>query len=344
MIVEWKELGGFLKARGEPAYRLGQIQQAYFQNLVSDWSEIANLPAALRSELAERLPFLPLKIVNVVTSKRGDALKALFATKDDKRVESVLMLYPERATVCASVQIGCPLACIFCATGQSGFARNLGIDEIVEQVVFWQRYMKQNRIGRGKVTNVVFMGMGEPFLNTDNVFNAIERLNDPKGFGLGSRHFSISTIGIPEGIRELASFNDQVSLAVSLHAPEQKLREKLMPATKKYALSKTMAAVKEYIATTNRKVFFEYTMIEGVNDDQRSAAGVVNLLGRENLFCVNLVSYNQTHATYSPSPRHTVVAFRNYLAKRGINVTMRRSLGAEIWAACGQLQATEGNK
>ena len=339
--MDFEELSGFLEASGERAYRAGQIRQAYFKSLVADWSSITSLPSKLRDELARKFAFLPLKPVTVLAAPDKDCFKALLETSDSKQIESVLMIYDDRATVCVSVQIGCPLGCTFCATGQGGFERNLTADEIVEQVLFWQRYMGQHPLTRNRIDNVVFMGMGEPFLNTENVFAAIKQLNDEEGFGLASRRMSISTIGIPEGIGALAAFNDQVNLAVSLHAPRQQQREILMPATKRYALAATMTAVRSYVARTNRKVFFEYTLLRDVNDDRRSAERLADLLQGEKLFHVNLVPYNETGAALAGTGKRGVFAFRELLVKRGIRTTVRKSLGAEIWAACGQLRLPE---
>lgn len=316
----------------EPKYRLKQANKALFQDLIEDWQEAKVLPQALRDELRERLS---LKIEAKVFPAK-DTAKALFTLEDGLKVESVLMKHKDaRNTVCVSSQVGCALCCEFCATGQMGFKRSLEYSEIVDQVLFFARLLKKEK---EKVTNVVFMGMGEPFLNYDNVLRAVRILNDKDGFNLGARHFSISTVGIVEGIGKLADENLQINLAISLHAADDELRAKIMPVNKKYPIEKVLSAVQDYIKKTSRKVMFEYIMIQDVNDSDNNARQLSYLLKGLNSkdFFVNLISYNPT-GIFKPSLPERVKKFRGILEEAGISVTHRYRFGQEIGAACGQL-------
>jgi 23S rRNA (adenine2503-C2)-methyltransferase len=271
--------------------------------------------------------------------------------EDGERIESVLMKYEKdknRNTACVSSQVGCALGCGFCATGKAGFKRNLSVDEIVKQILFWARWLKNNETlrqaqGENKINNLVFMGMGEPFLNYENVMSAIKILNDQKGFNLGARHFSISTAGIIGGINRLADEPLQINLAISLHAPNDKLRSKLMPINKKYPIKEILKAVDEYIAKTNRKVMFEYIMIDGVNDGEKQARALAKLM-KKHLYhirqaqCkfVNLIPCNRV-GDFKPSPQEKIEKFKKILKEAGVQVSQRYSFGQDIQAACGQL-------
>ena len=261
----------------QPAYRLKQAQKAVFCDLIEDWEQATSLPADLREKLNKEAP-LEIK-AEVFVSKDKDTQKALFALKDRLKIESVLMRHNNnRNTICVSSQVGCPLGCKFCATGQMGFKRNLEFPEIVSQVLFFARVLKtENK----KITNVVFMGMGEPFLNYQNVLEAIKILNDKDGFNLGIRHFSISTVGIIEGIKKMANEEFQINIAISLHAPNDELRSQIMPINKKYPISQVLKAVDQYIKITGRKVMFEYIMIKGVNDSEKQAKELAKLMQKK---------------------------------------------------------------
>jgi 23S rRNA (adenine2503-C2)-methyltransferase len=272
----------------EPAYRLKQVKKALFQDLINGWKEATNLPLNLREELSQKCS-LSIK-GELFISKDKRTTKVLITLEDDLKVESVLMKHKERNTICVSSQVGCALGCLFCATGKMGFKRNLETSEIVEQVLFFAQYLKKSR---ERVTNVVFMGMGEPFLNYENIISAIKILNDKEGFNLGARKFSISTVGIIEGIEKLAKEKLEVNLAISLHSPNNKLRSKLIPVNKKYPIEKILKSVDDYIKRTNRKVMFEYLMIKGLNDSDESAKELTKLM-KKNLYLVNLISYNPT--------------------------------------------------
>ncbi|MFA5126585.1 MAG: 23S rRNA (adenine(2503)-C(2))-methyltransferase RlmN [Patescibacteria group bacterium] len=318
-------------------FRIKQANRLIFQDLISDWQAATVFPLALREELNK---ICPLEINGqIFTAKNNQTRKALITLSDGKKIETVLLSHADnRRTVCLSSQIGCPLACQFCATGQMGFERNLTAWEIVEQVLFWAQILQEK--GK-KITNLVFMGMGEPFLNYQNVWTAILWLNDPEKFGLGARHISISTCGIVEGINKLANEKLQVNLSISLHAASESLRGQLMPINKKYSLAKVMSAVERYVAKTSRRVMFEYLLIKGVNDRPAQAEELAQLM-RNNLFMVNLIKYNPT-GRFASSSSQTATKFMSILKSKGIAVTQRYSFGADILAACGQL-ATKKKK
>jgi len=314
----------------EPAYRLKQAKKAIFLDLIDDWNKATTLSLNLRNSLNKTCP---LSINGeLFVSKDENTAKVLITLGDNLKIESVLMRHKDRNTVCVSSQVGCPLGCLFCATGKMGFKRNLEDFEIVEQVLFFARYLKKLRT---RVTNVVFMGMGEPFLNYKNVLSAIKILNDKDGFNIGARKFSISTVGITEGIEKLAEENLEVNLAISLHAPDDKLRSQIMPIGKKYNIEKILETVDNYIKKTNRKVMVEYLMIKDVNDSEDSARKLAKLMKRR-LYLVNLISYNPT-ADFQPSSKEKIKKFKNILESAGVYVTERYRFGREIKAACGQL-------
>jgi len=323
----------------EPRYRLEQAKKALFHDLIQNWQEAVVLPLSLREELNKKWP---IEIsAKTFVSKDRNTIKALLTLKDDLKIETVLMRHKDkRNTICVSSQVGCSLNCSFCATGKMGFKRNLEVWEIVEQVLFFARYLK--KIGE-RVTNIVFMGMGEPFLNYQNVIGAIKILNDKEGFNLGARHFSISTVGIVDGgIEELAKEELQINLAISLHAPNDELRSKLMPINKKYPIKKILNAVDDYIKKTRRRVMFEYMIIKNVNDSEEHAKTLVRLM-KKPLYFVNLISYNPT-GIFKSSPSSRIKKFKEILEKDGVTVTQRYRFGEDIEAACGQLVAKDGRK
>ena len=319
---------------GEPSFRLKQAQKAVFRDLIEDWKEATVFPLALRKKLSEEC----LLKIAAETSVSNDkmTIKALLWLKDGLRVETVLMRYPSgRNTICVSSEVGCPLACSFCATGKMGFKRNLEVLEIIEQVLFFARYLK--KLGE-RVTNIVFMGMGEPFLNYDNVISAIRVLNDKNGLNIGARHISISTVGVAGGIEKLTKEPLQINLAISLHASNDKLRSEIVPANKAHSLEAFLGVVDDYLKETKRKVMFQYIMIKGVNDSPNLARELVNLLRRfkKSLFMVNLIAYNPT-GIFKPSSPEQIKEFKRVLEEQGIEVTERYRFGRGIKAACGQL-------
>ncbi|HBB36455.1 MAG: radical SAM enzyme, Cfr family, ribosomal RNA large subunit methyltransferase N [Candidatus Moranbacteria bacterium GW2011_GWC1_45_18] len=318
-------------AKSEPAFRLGQIRKAVFHDLTSKWGEATALPKSLREKLDREAP---LEIsAQIFPSKDGRTLKAGIWLEDGLLVETVLMKHTDkRNTICVSSQVGCPLGCLFCETGKMGFKKNLTASEIVEQVLYFARLLKEKN---EKITNIVFMGMGEPFLNWENVKEAIKIINDDNCFGIGARKISISTAGIFEGIEALAQEFPQINLAISQHAPDDKLRGELMPVNKKYPLEKVLRSVDEYIKKTNRKVMFEYVMIDGVNDSDEQAEKLSKLLKRP-LYMINLIAYNPT-GRFKASPPARIKKFKAILEKAGIFTTQRYRFGTDIEAACGQL-------
>lgn len=318
----------------EPKFRRRQAWQAIFTDLIADWRDNTTLPPALRERLNRECP-LDLK-VEVFGSEKTESVKILLELADGEKIESVLMRHADgRRTVCVSAQAGCPLGCKFCATGTYGFRRNLSADEIVMQVLFFERYLHKNESGRNRVSNVVFMGMGEPLLNYDAVLAAIRVCNDPLAFNIGARRISVSTSGILEGIERLQQEELQVNLAISLHAPADELRSRLMPVNRKYPLTKLMPAVEKYARVKQREVMFEYLLIKDVNDREEDALQLAELM-RNDLFVVNLIRYNPT-GIFEPSSAGSITRFRDILAGRGVRVTQRYSFGQDINAACGQL-------
>ena len=317
----------------EPKYRFGQAQKALFQDLILNWQEAIALPLPLREELDKNCP---IEIsAEIHASKDEKTIKALVNLEDGLAIETVLMRHKDkRNTVCVSSQVGCAMNCSFCATGKLGFKRNLEIWEILEQVLFFARYLKE--FGE-KITNIVFMGMGEPFLNYENVMGAVKILNDKDGFNLGARHISISTSGIIEGIEKLAEEGLQVNLAISLHAPDDELRSELMPVNKIYSIAKILNAANDYIKKTNRRVMFEYIMIDNVNDSEEQAKELAKLMSRS-LYFVNLITYNLT-GIFKPSSNSKIKKFKEILEKGGVVVTQRFGFGQDIEGACGQLAA-----
>jgi len=327
--MDFKQLDKILAS--EPKYRQKQINNLLFKDLISDWQEASVLPLALREKLNQECS---LNIASkIFGSKSSYTTKALLSLSDGAQTETVLLKHSDgRRTVCVSCQVGCPMACQFCATGQLGFTRNLIAWEIVEQVLFWARQLK---VKDEKITNIVYMGMGEPFMNYTNVLDSIRLLNDADKFALGARHISISTCGLVEGINKLSNENLQVNLAISLHAPNNELRSQIMPINKKYPLDKVLAAVKKYVQKTSRRVMFEYVLLRGVNDSMWDAEELAKIMAKP-LYMVNIINYNPT-GKFKATDKNKVNDFINLLKSRGVSVTQRYTFGTDIWAACGQL-------
>ncbi|MFA5107073.1 MAG: 23S rRNA (adenine(2503)-C(2))-methyltransferase RlmN [Patescibacteria group bacterium] len=319
-----------LQFPGQPAYRLKQVYQAVFKDCISDWEQATVLPKALRQQCAGTAPLSYQ--TDFYKSKDNRTTKATLTLSDDSVIETVLMRYPGRNSVCVSCQVGCPVNCSFCATGQMGFKRNLTVWEIVSQVLVFARLLKEDG---ERVQSVVYMGMGEPFLNYDAVLSSIRLLNDPNAFGLGARHISISTSGIVPGIKKFTQENLEVNLAISLHAPNDTLRSELMPINNTYPLRQVMAVVTEYVRTTNRRVMFEYLLIDGLNDTEECALQLAELMDQP-LFMVNVIPYNPT-GKYKPASSKKVKEFIQTLRQNHVAVTQRFSFGQDIKAACGQL-------
>ena len=325
-------------ARDLKRYRLDQIYRAATKELAPGLEAVTTLPRELRTSLAEA-GFAFDSIAPAVVRRSGDAqtTKGVFRLNDGSDVEAVLMEHHGgRSTVCISSQAGCAFACAFCSTGQAGFTRNLEATEIFDQARYFARELATRE---KKITNVVFMGMGEPFHNYEAVMGAVRLLNDPKGFGLGHRHITISTVGLVPQIDRFAAEGIQVNLAISLHAPTDAIRSTFMPVNKRYPLAELMAACERYIARTHRKIFFEYVMLAGVNDSPEAARDLARLM-RGPLYHVNLIPYNATpDGDFAGTPEARVRVFQAELEKRGVVATIRVPMGRDIAAACGQLRA-----
>jgi 23S rRNA (adenine2503-C2)-methyltransferase len=327
------ELAARLESFGEPAYRVAQLYDGLWSQR-KPLDELTTLPKDLRDGLTEALP-LALEPVTMRASDDELTVKWLWQTGDGAQVETVLMRSADRATVCVSSQAGCAMGCTFCATGQAGFERHLDCAEIVEQVV------RAQHVTTARVSHVVFMGMGEPLANVEPVLLALERLHGD--FGLSARHLTVSTVGVVPGMRALAQHRLPVTLAVSLHAPDDELRGTLVPLNRRYPINSVLDAAREYAAIKGRRVTFEYACIAGVNDRPEQGDMLGGLLtGLRGGAHVNLIPLNPTGAFEGQAPdRERINRFAARLAAAGVTVTVRRNRGVEIDAACGQLRARE---
>ncbi len=335
----------------ESEYRAKQLQHWVYRRLALSFNEMTDLPLTFRKRLAQKVRLHSVVPVHEVASSDG-TVKTLFALADSKTIESTLMSYPSlrcrtRYTVCLSTQVGCAMGCSFCASGQQNFERNLTPGEIIDQVLYFARILRNRDRQAGAsakppasfITNLVFMGMGEPLANYDALWQAIEVLNSPQGFGLGARNMIISTAGLVPQIKRLSQEKLQVGLAVSLHASDNALRDRLVPINKKYPLEQLIPACQEYVEATSRRITFEYILFDGINDSLDNARSLAGLLWGINCH-VNLISANRTdNRNYSPPPRDAVLAFEKELRRLGINCTLRQSRGVDIGAGCGQLRS-----
>ena len=326
-----------IKDLGQPGYRAEQIWTALYQTFRISPEEISTLPKEFRIKLDQVFSFQALTPVRAIQSSDGLTIKTLFRLGDGNFIEAVLMYYEDRRTLCISSQSGCGIGCSFCATGQMGFRRNLTSGEIVAQVLYYARNLTE--VGE-KVTNVVVMGMGEPFQNYDNVINAMNRLNHPKALGLGARRFTISTVGLIPKIIQFADEGYQYNLAISLHTVDDELRSKLIPINKKYPVDDLISACRYYVKKTSRRVTFEYALIQGINDSTEDAEALASKL--RGLIChVNLIQLNPTKGFKEEgSSTDRANSFCETLEANNISCTIRLRRGIEIQAGCGQL-ATE---
>lgn len=340
--MDQKNLEKQLKTGNQPKFRLAQIEKAIYRDGVSSFLEISTLPKELREELSKKIKILSFSTEKILKSMDGRSIKALLRLKDGNAIETVLISpMPGMWSACVSSQVGCPLKCAFCATGKNGFVRNLASEEITDQVLFWRQYLKKNKI-RGIFSNIVYMGMGEPFLNWESVSQSLKELTDPELFGFGSRSISVSTSGIPEGMEKLAKFFPQINLAISLHFGNDQKRSKFMPINKKFDLADLKKAIEKYFKKTRRKIFLEYIMMNSINDSQKDADELIQFvksIGANNIIHVNLIRYNSTSRDLKPSSMINTQKFKDYLLHNRINVTIRKSLGEDIQGACGQLAA-----
>jgi len=334
---------------GLPAFRAKQLSTHYFGRLVDDPAEMTDLPAGQRDELVSA--FLPdlMTPLRTLEADKGTTRKTLWKLFDGSLVESVLMRYPDRATVCVSSQAGCGMACPFCATGQGGLQRNMSTAEIVEQVLAGARAMQRGEVpgGPGRVSNVVFMGMGEPLANYKAVIGAVRRLTDPapEGLGMSARGITVSTVGLVPRIRQLTEEGIPVTLALSLHAPDDELRNELVPINTRFSVAETVEAAWQYAAKTKRRVSIEYAMMRGINDQAWRAdllADVLQVHGDWGWVHVNLIPLNPTPGSkWTASDPADEREFVRRLEARGIPTTVRDTRGREIDGACGQLAASE---
>jgi 23S rRNA (adenine2503-C2)-methyltransferase len=340
----------------EPAYRAKQIWQGLYQHLYDSPEQFTNLSKSLREKLAEHVTFVPFKVKTYLDSSDRFTRKTLFELPDKNLIEAVLMKYGDpadnpqiktsapnsenlrgaknRRTLCISTQAGCAMGCVFCATGQMGFKRHLSSGEIIAQVLYYARMLKErNEV----VTNIVLMGMGEPFHNYDNTMEAIDRLNDPSGFNFGARRFTISTVGLVPQIRRFADEKRQVNLAISLHAADDESRVAMLPVNKRYKIDEVIEACKYYVAQTHRRITFEWALIHGVNDSPEVAKKLAARL--KGLLChVNAIPLNPTHGyNGQATSRERAAKFKESLEQAGIPCTIRMRRGIDIHAGCGQL-------
>lgn len=352
--LSFEELSALLLSWSKPDYRAIQLWEGLYHRLWSLPEEFSSLPKPLRQKLKDnfsrstmrmddRASFNNLQPIRKLTSIDGETVKTLFSLEDDKQIEAVLMRYAKRRTLCISTQAGCAMGCVFCATGQMGFKRQLTSGEIVEQVLY---YARQLALDNEQVTNTVVMGMGEPFHNYEATISAIKRLNDPQGYNLGSRRFTISTVGLVPGIRRFTQEHSQINLAISLHAADDVLRSQLLPINNKYPLDELLSACLEYVQITHRRLSFEWALIQGVNDTVEQAHLLAHLLkkfriGGSILCHVNVIPLNPTQKyTGQASTHQRALAFQKALEQEGIPCTIRLRRGIEIQAGCGQLAST----
>ncbi len=326
------ELENFLRDLGEPAYRARQVAHWIFKKGAADFSAMTNIPAGLRGRLASLSSAGGASILKKQVSSRGDTVKYLIGLPDGQAVETVLMLYSYGRSVCVSTQVGCRMGCSLCASTLGGLTRNLTAGEIYDQVLAVQKD------SGGRVSHVVLMGSGEPLDNYENTIKFLLNINAEYGLNIGFRHITLSTCGVEPGIRRLAGEGFPVTLAVSLHAPDDSLRNRLVPLNRKYPLAGLMDACRYYSGRTGRRITFEYAMLSGVNDSRDQAFKLARLI--RGIPChVNLIPYNPVkERPFARSSPEAVGRFRDALEKAGVEATVRRELGADIDAACGQLR------
>ena len=344
--IDPASLAAWLAARGEPAYRVEQVLAGAHRPDASGFEQLTDLPAALRDALAGAFRFSTIVDSHVIGADGGMTAKAVHELADGQRIESVLMRYAsrgamaERTTICISSQAGCAVNCPFCATGQAGFGRQLTPGEIVDQVLHWHR-PPWTALGDARTGhyNIVFMGMGEPLNNADRVFEAVRLLNDPARLGIGARHITVSTSGVVPGMDRMVDELPQVNLAISLHAATDPLRDELVPINRKWPIAEVIAAGRRFAARTGRRVSLEYVMIDGLNDTDEQADGLIDI-ARGWRSHLNLIPLNPTPGSrWSGTPAARIERFVGRLRDGGVTVTVRDTRGREIDAACGQLHA-----
>jgi len=338
--LDLSELEECLSSWGEPKYRAKQIWRNLYINLWNNPDEMTNLSKSLRLRLENRFLFKSITPMREISSSNGETQKTLFQLEDGKATEAVLMRYKNRNTICVSSQAGCAMDCVFCATGQMGFKRNLSSGEIIEQILY---YFRLSKTSDTRITNVVFMGMGEPFHNYQETMAAIDRLNQPDGLNFGARRFTVSTVGLIPAMQQFIKDNRQVNLSVSLHAMTDEIRSSLIPINRKYPLSSLLNTCEEYIQKTGRRITFEWALIDRVNDSADQARMLGKRLERfkrsGTILChVNVIPLNPTEKyRKQASPLQKAKDFRTILNNFGISCSVRVRRGSDIQAGCGQL-------
>ena len=339
--ISLEQLQQLLEAEGEKPFRAKQIFQWVYEQRVSDWEKMTNLSHSLRSLLASKLSLTTLKHIATQDSKDQETTKFLWELSDGKRVESVLICSGDRRTVCVSSQVGCPARCAFCASGKEGLMRNLSVEEIFEQV--YQIDLALHAKGE-RVSHVVFMGMGEPFENYENVLACIRQLIDPIRLNLSQRRITVSTVGVVEGMAKFRQEGLKVNLVLSLHAPNQHIRKKIIPYARKYPLEDVLAEMIAFAKESKRDITYEYTLIQGINDLPEHAEELAALL-RGQPCTVNLIPYNPVVGLHLQRPEKSAIeTFRQILDDKGIVATWRYTKGKDISAACGQLALQKAEK
>lgn len=327
-----EKLEEFFIGQNEKKFKATQVYEWLYKKRISSFEEMQNISKTTIQLLKEN--FLIDKLNLLASQSDVDVDKYLFELKDQNKIEAVLMHHDYGYSLCISTEVGCNMGCLFCESGRLKKVRNLEVSEMVLQI------LQIEKLKNVRISHVVLMGIGEPFDNYDNVIDFIKVINDPKGIDLGARHITISTCGLVPKIKEFMELNTQVNLAVSLHAPNNYLRDKIMPINKAYKIEELMEAIKAYIKKTNRRVTFEYIMLKDLNDTKDCALELAKLLKGINCY-VNLIPYNRTsaHDKFGKSDKETILKFYDTLKKNNINVTIRREFGSKVMAACGQLRA-----
>lgn len=337
--LDLQEYEAIVKKMGLPSFRSKQMFHWVHQKGVTNWDEMDNLPLKLRKEFSQTYRIDGLSVIRQEKSDVDGTEKYLLGLADGETVETVLMDYSDRKTVCISTQVGCPLACAFCATGKSGFKRNLKVHEILDQVLI----INKSLLGKNKnpVTNAVFMGMGEPLINYEALVKSLQILNHPEGLNISFRKLSVSTSGIVPEIYRLAQEKMPLVLAISLHAPNNQLRSRLMPINRKYPLEELIEACRYWVEKTGRRITFEYILLKEVNDGLKEAGELAGLL--EGLLSnVNLIPFNPVMgANFQKPSMNRIHKFQEYLTERNIIATIREEKGGDIAGACGQLRRQE---
>jgi 23S rRNA (adenine2503-C2)-methyltransferase len=327
--MDLNQLKAFIKQQDLPDFRFRQIVKNYYSGRYNNFDQMTDLSLDVRAKLSSQLSLLSVAEEKIV----GDpsTQKALLTLSDGQKIESVLMDYEDWLTVCVSSQVGCPLGCKFCATGKMGFIRNLTVDEMVDQILYWNQKIYPKFVGR-----VVFMGMGEPFLNWDNLISALTIINSPDGLNIGARKISISTAGLADKIIEFANLDTQINLAISLHSADQQFRETIMPIARQFDLNELHKVCLYYVNKTNRQLFFEYALTSD-NTTSKDAQNLADFIKSHHLFFLNLIPLNPVDGGMNSATPDQQKMFMNYLSQLRVEYSVRRSFGQNFAAACGQL-------